>query len=170
MEQHSEDEVDLGLDISGERALCGSFNEEEELDYNEYVREENGSGLEDGEVTSGSENEDSDEEEIQQCIKDCDISKLKKLVKKREDDCRQLEREVLREWQKEKQKKEMSHLLDQLNKVSKTKRTLQCSLASSRQSSPASSPTPAKRITAPKGKQTKSEHKTKASSQPINEN
>ena len=53
MEQHeSGDELDLAADVEGERALCGSFDEDEELDYKEHVREEN-SEIEEGEVPTG---------------------------------------------------------------------------------------------------------------------
>ena len=68
----SEEDMELYTDLDGEKELCGSFNQEEELDFNEYVTQENSdnSDIEEGEVTSESESEESSEEdEIEACRK-----------------------------------------------------------------------------------------------------
>ena len=107
MEQHkSEDELDLTADIEGERALCGSFDEDEELDYKKHVRDEN-SEIEKGEVHTDSDKVESEEEledeEVAQCICMRNLGKLKKILKKRENDCKQLKKEMEKEKLCEKQ-------------------------------------------------------------------
>ena len=144
MEQHkSEDELDLAADVEGERALCGSFDEDEELDYEEHVRNEN-SEIEEREVHMDSDEAESEEEledeEVAQCICTRNLDKLKKILKKRENDCKQLKKEMEKKKLHEKQECKMPELVSKIRKVTKTKRTLQRSLASSKQNSPSHSP------------------------------
>ena len=114
-EEENSDYVEMITDLDGEKALCGSFNEEEEEAY-ESLHE---SDREDGEI---SEQEDSDveESEIDLCVKTGNLEKLKRILKKRENDCKQLEQEVKKEKQKEQWDKEMRAVLAKLTKVSKT--------------------------------------------------
>ena len=129
--------------LKGKEALCGSFDEDEELDYEEHVRDEN-SEIEEGEVPTDSDEEESEEEledeEVAQCIRSRNLDRLKKILKKRENDCKQLKKEMEKEKLREKQKHEMQELVSKIGKVTKTKCTIQRSLASSKQNSPSHSP------------------------------
>ena len=134
----SEDEdemVEVYTDLKGEKELCGSFNEEDKEEY-ESLR---GSGKEDGEISVEEDSEDEDNE-IQMCIRTGNLDKLKRILRKREEDCKTLEKEMKRERMKEQKEKEMKQVLSKLTKVSKTRRDLRKSLASSRHSSPCGSP------------------------------
>ena len=93
----NEDEVELGIDMEGEKDLCGSFNEDEELDYNDHLNSE----MEEGEVDSDSEESDGEDNEIQDCIKSGNVDKLKRILKRREEDCKKLEKQVQKEKQRE---------------------------------------------------------------------
>ena len=137
-EQDSEEEeFDFNADLEGERQLCGSFNEEDEMDY-ESLQD---SDKEDGEISEQEESEGEDHE-IEHCVKTGNLEKLKRILKNRENDCKVLEKEVKKERLKEQKSKEMRQVLSRLNKVSKTRRELRKSLASSRQNSPCRSPKP----------------------------
>ena len=84
----SEDEcLDVHTDVEGERQLCGSFNEEDELEYRSLW----GSNCEDGEITE-QESEDEDSK-IEDCVKSGDLIRLKQILKRREEDCKQLQKE-----------------------------------------------------------------------------
>ena len=144
-EQDMEEMVCINTDQQGERDLCGSFTQEEELDYDEYLSQ--GESEEDGEIVSSEQSEEEDEEtsgeedpEIQKCMKTGDINKLKAILKAKEDRCKKLRREVAREKQREKKDKEMQEILGKIGKANKAQRSLQRSLASTRNNSPRESP------------------------------
>ena len=152
-EESDQEGVNLGTNLDAEKELCGSFNEED-LDYEDDLQEESESEPEDGELQSDSLGEESAEEEdteVNRCVKERNIERLKKILKKREDACKKLQKEVLKKKQKEKQDKEMQVLLSKISAVNKTKKNLERSLASSRQPSPVNSPKPRKQKQ--KGKQ-----------------
>ena len=70
MEQSDEEEgVQLNTDIEGERALCGSFDEGEKLDYDELIQEEE-SDIKEREVQTDpeSDSEEESDDEVAQCI------------------------------------------------------------------------------------------------------
>ena len=146
-------EVELSTDVEGERALCGSFDEEEQLVYDELMREQN--SMEDGEI-SGEEtqSEEENDPEVEDCLKAGNLDKLKRILKKREEECKKLKKEMEKEKLKEKQNKEMKAVLEQINKVNKTRRSLQQSISASRHASPADSPKTFKKVV-PTGKVTK---------------
>ena len=142
-QEFEEDEyVKVDADIEGERELCGSFNVEDKHELQSLHE----SDREDGEI---SENEDSEQEEseVEFCIRTGNVEKLKKILRKREEDCRMLEKEVKKEQLKERQNKEMKQVLAKLSKVNRTKKDLRRSLAGSRQSSPCDSPTSSRKTT-----------------------
>ena len=93
--------------------MCGSFNEEEELDYEEHLQDEN-SDQEEGEVISDeSEDEQWEEDlEVNRCVKSGNLEKLKKILKRREEDCKKLEKEVQKEKNKKKQELEIRKVLE----------------------------------------------------------
>ena len=164
--EKEQDFVDLGDDIEGERDLCGSFNEEEALDYREVVSDETESPeVEEGEINSEEEEEQSDDElEIQMCVKSRNLEKLKRILQKKEVECKKLEKAMQREKQREKEDKEMKALLERINKASKTKKSLQKSLAASRTTSPIASPKQQQKPSSKQSKGTAPKSACKASS------
>ena len=132
--QDSDEEVDFTMDLDGECELCGSFDEEDEQEYTSL----HDSKREAGEISQ--EDNEMDDSEIEHCVKSGNLDKLKRILKNREEDCKQLEKEVRRECLKEQKDKEMRQILSKLNKVSKMRKELRKSQASSRQGSPCSSP------------------------------
>ena len=87
------DEMDFQTDVEREKELCGSFNEGEELDYEDHVNEEvnSESEQEEGEISSDTEESDSEEgedEELKKCVKSGNLEKLKKILKCREEECK----------------------------------------------------------------------------------
>ena len=135
-ESSDEETLQLSTDEVGEKELCGSFNEEEENQFEKHIQEED-SEMEDGEV----ETEDSEEdEEVNECIQKGNLERLKHILKRRQNDCKTLKKEMAEERMKEKKQKEFNEVLEQIGHVNKTKKTLQRSLASSKRSSPASTP------------------------------
>ena len=132
----SNKDLNLSVDIQREKELCRSFNEEEELEYDELMQQEN-SDLEEGEVSCKSDGED---EQIQACINSCNIEKLKRILKKKEEANKRLKKEMEREKMKEKEEKEIQALLGQINKANKMQKELQRSIASSKASIPRNSP------------------------------
>ena len=99
---------------------------------------------EEGEISGQEESDDDEESEIELCVKTGNLEKLKKILKRREEDCKKLEKEMKKEKLKEQKSKEMKLVLSKLSKVSQTRRNLKNSLASSRQNSPLGSPRPSK--------------------------
>ena len=80
--------MDINVDLAGEKELCGSFNEEDQHGLKEQLHDEEDSST-DGELSTESESDSEVEDsEIQRCLKNRDINKLKKILKKREDDCK----------------------------------------------------------------------------------
>ena len=137
-DSEEEDEVDLGLDLTGEHKLCGSI-QGEESEYSELEEEldEEESELEDGEM-SGQESEDP---EVEECIAKQDLVQLRKILRRREEECKKLQKGVNYEKEKVQKDKEMKELLGKITKVSRTRDSLRRSLVNSR----AASPVPAKK-------------------------
>ena len=152
-----EDEVDLGLDLTGERELCGSI-QGEELEYSELEEEldEEELELEDGEM-SGQESEDP---EVEECIAKQDLVRLRRILKRREEECKKLQKEVNYEKEKVQKDKEMKELLGKITKVSRTRDSLRRSLVNSR----ATSPVPTKEVKGKKKSETKKDKKEKKTS------
>ena len=102
MEQEDVENFELNTDLEGEWELCGSFNEEEELDYDDYVQD-SVSDVEEGELQL----EDSDvsdrdldmDAKLAQCMRSRNVEKLKKILKRRETNCKQLQKEMEKEGQ-----------------------------------------------------------------------
>ena len=145
MEQSSDsdEDMDFSADVEGKRELCGSFDAGEQLDYEDL--QEVSSDHEEGKVFKNDseeelDSEDEDQKEIEKCVHAGNMEKLRKILKRKEDDCKKLQKEMLKEKERKKKDKEMKQLLDKINKASKTKKSLQRSLATSRQVSPAESP------------------------------
>ena len=142
----------MNTDVEGERDLCGSFDDDELREYENLMREED--SMEDGEVAT-EESEDEEDPEVVACMQSGNLDKLKKILKRREDECVKLKKEVEKTRLKEKQNKEMQAVLDKINKVSKTRKSLQKSISASRQASPAASPQGSRRPTKGKVQKTK---------------
>ena len=148
-----ETEVQTEVDPSGITELCGQ-NSEEELDYEDDEQDSNteGSTQEDGQVESESGDASNLENiEIQWCVENRNLDKLKRILKRRENECKRLQKEKQKELQCEKEDREMKLVLQKLRKVDKTRKSLQRSLNSSRQNSPTSSPKPRKSTKTPRG-------------------
>ena len=96
-EESDQDQMDLHTSMEAEKELCGSFEINDELDYEDDLKEDSETG--EGEVSSDSENEESDEEDpvVSQCIKERNIDKLKKILKKREEACKKLQKDLQKE-------------------------------------------------------------------------
>ena len=114
-DQSSDEEIDTNVDLVGEKELCGLFDEQEELDYEEHVTEQN-SELEDGEISSeesDSENEMDMEKNtmVKECIRKQDIDKLKELLRKKQEANQKLEKQIVKERQCEQKEKEMQEIL-----------------------------------------------------------
>ena len=140
-EQEESDEVDLGMNLSGEEELCGSSigDEEEFQEFDQDLQEEE-SELEDGEVSSATGSDDAEDPEIEKCVKNRNIKKLRAILKTREEDCKKLREEMCKEKEREKQDKEMESILAKISKVNRTRDNLKRSIASSRANSPRDSP------------------------------
>ena len=135
-DSEEEDFIDVNMDLEGEKDLCSSFNEEEELDYIEHLQE---SEREEEEV-SNMEQSDDEDSKIEHCVRTGNLGKLKQILKKREEDCKKFEKEVKCEKLKEQKDREMKQVLSKLTRVNQTRKELQQSLASSRQASLVHSP------------------------------
>ena len=119
--------------------------EDEELIYSgdeskqESSEDERDSDREEGQISS--DDRKSDDEELERCIASRDIQQLKKILRKRTEDCSKLQKEMQAERAKEKKKeKEMRELVTRIQEVTKTRSSLQRSLESTRTTTPSSSP------------------------------
>ena len=107
--EDSDQELELGTTAEAERDLCGSFEEGEEFDYEDDLDE---SEAEEGEISHESEPESEDEDPaVTKCIRDHNIDKLKKILKKREEACKKLQKDLKKERLREKQDQEMRGIL-----------------------------------------------------------
>ena len=140
---NSSDELDyVDVDLHGERELLGSDVDEDTQATQEMDEEE----LEEGQISDDGD-EDSDEMEnemdpkILELAKKGEVDSLKRILKKQQEECCKLKREVDREKEKERLRtKEVRELLTRIKQTSQAKSNLQHSLASSRANTPEHSP------------------------------
>ena len=131
------------VDVLAEQELV----EEEDLDYLDVEADED-EFLEDGEIEEDEEElEDEYEHLISKYSAEGNVIKLKKILELKKKKCENLQIELEAEQQREKDR-EIQDILDEMSKVNKAKLCLEKSLASSRASTPCSSP--GRRKTQPK--------------------
>ena len=123
------------------------FSDEEQLDYEESETEEE---IEDGEITSDEQQSSEDDQEIKECMEEMNLEKLKRILKKRQEECCKLQSKVKKEKEKDlKKRKEMEKVMEMIKAADKKKACLQKSLESSRtgtrNTTPVSSPKTNKR-------------------------
>ena len=135
MSSSSEEELDyVDVDLQGEAELVGDFNDE----MSDVSKEE-------GECDSEGESSGQEDEQIKECMEKGDLEKLKKILKLKEERCRRLQREVKKEHDSQKKKKEMQAILERIQQADRTACNLERSLANSRESTPKHSPVKSKK-------------------------
>ena len=140
-ESSSEEYENEDIDIKTEQELV-----EDDLDYLDVeTDEEEDEFLEDGEIDSES-NSDTDNNEVntKQLVLSKDANRIREIIKAKKAKCRDLQKEICMEKQKEKDK-EIKQLLAELEKVSKTEQSLEQTLATSRNNTPTNSPNKTKK-------------------------
>ena len=135
---YSDDQLEMEADPQGEKLLCGSDfdTDQEEEDSGESEDRE------DGQISDSDSNLDEEDMniEIQKCMKNGNLEKLKAMLKTREEENSKLRRDLAKEKEKEKREKEMKSVLKKLQQANRTRSDLRRSIASSRNTTPSASP------------------------------
>ena len=133
--EESEEELDYNdtIDLHGEAELLGQFGSEEDSKNSRETGECDSSG------DSSDEKEDYDSQ-IKKCVATGNISRLKQILKLKEEKVKKLQKEVRKEMVDSRRRKEIKCLLEKIEKTDKTAASLQHSLANSKENSPAASP------------------------------
>ena len=123
----SEEELDYEdtVNLHREAELVGEFMEEDE-------EISSGEELEEGKCASDSEGNDYSEE-IQECMKKGNLAKLKQILKLKEEKCKHLQKELHKDREAAKKRKEMEEVLARIQQADKTAHSLQQSLTNSRE-------------------------------------